>query len=145
MTAIRTTAYSLPGNLHSHVELVHPTIAFPSVKPMVSGSRFIPDSDAPSPKTKIYSASAGNSTWNSTIDIACNNEIGLKCLQQIYNLTDYEPSPNSGSRLGITGYLEQFANMQDLQTFFKEQRPDAANTTFDVISINGELPEHIPI
>ncbi|KAK7696297.1 hypothetical protein QCA50_000951 [Cerrena zonata] len=143
MTAIRTTAYTLPDDLHAHVEFVHPTIAFPSIKPMISGSRFIPDSDTPSAGIKIYSASAahGTSSWNGTINPACNNEIGLKCLQQIYNFTDYKPSPNSGSRIGITGYLEQFANTQDLQSFFTEQRPDAINTTFDVISVNGRHSE----
>lgn len=139
ITTIRTTAYSLPEKLHAHIELVHPTIAFPGIKPLISGARFIPDSGVPAAATKIYSASAGNKTFpgNSTIDPACSNEIGIKCLQQIYNFTTYEPSPTSGSRIGITGYLEQFANIQDLQTFMKAERSDAANATFDVLSVNG--------
>ena len=39
--------------------------------------------------------------------------------------------------MGITAYLEQFANIEDLQTFFADQRPDALNSTFKFVSVNG--------
>lgn len=106
---------------------------------MVTTSHFIPDHKvAPSSKNKVFGIASGNdASTNDSVGATCNNEIGLRCLQEIYNLTDYKASATSGSRIGITGYLEQFANVQDLQSFLSEQRPDALNTTFDVVSVNG--------
>lgn len=40
--------------------------------------------------------------------------------------------------IGITGYLDQFANMEDLQLFYADQRPDALNSSFKVVSVNGD-------
>lgn len=36
-------------------------------------------------------------------------------------------------------YLDQFASISDLQLFYADQVPAAINSTFNVISINGEL------
>ena len=44
---------------------------------------------------------------------------------------------NEGASLGGEGFLEQFANIQDLQTFYADQRPDALNSSFTTILING--------
>lgn len=49
------------------------------------------------------------------IDASCNKTITISCLQQLYNAVGYEPSANNGNSIGVTGYLEQFANIADLQ------------------------------
>ena len=135
-TAIRTTAYSLPGYLHDHVELVHPTIVFPSTKPMVTTSRFIADTDT-IPLSKSFLASSGRP--GSGVDPDCTNNITVSCLQQIYKIGSYKPSSTSGSRIGLTGYLEQFANKQDLRSFFAEQRPEAIDSSFKFVSVKGNV------
>lgn len=75
----------------------------------------------------------------------------------MYNAVGFTPSA-AGNSIGITGYLvragipsfwiknanpripqEQFANNQDLQSFFADQRPDALNSTFKFISVAGGL------
>jgi len=33
---------------------------------------------------------------------------------------------------------EQFANRDDLQTFYADQRPDAVGSTFNFFSVNGK-------
>ncbi|KAK7696300.1 hypothetical protein QCA50_000954 [Cerrena zonata] len=128
-TAVRTTAYSLPEELHVHVELVHPTIVFPGIRSMASSARLIPDIEV----------STTNSSSSGGVDPVCNNEITIKCLQQIYKFVDYRPSADSGSRIGLTGYLEMFANEQDLQSFYADQRHDALNSSFALVSVNGGL------
>ena len=73
------------------------------------------------------------------VDASCNKMITIKCLQQLYNAVGYEPLADGRNSIGITAYLEQYANIQDLQSFYREQRPDALNTTFKFLSVNGML------
>lgn len=71
-----------------------------------------------------------------TVDASCNTTITVKCLQQLYNAVGFTPSAKNNS-IGITGYLGQFANKQDLQTFYADQRPDALGSSFKFISVKG--------
>jgi tripeptidyl-peptidase-1 len=41
------------------------------------------------------------------------------------------------NKIGITGYLGQFANNADLQSFYEAERPDALNSTFQTVLVNG--------
>ncbi|KAF9470028.1 hypothetical protein BDN70DRAFT_940179 [Pholiota conissans] len=65
--------------------------------------------------------------------------ITLGCLAEIYNYTNFYPKVLGGdkNKIGITGYLDGFANFQDLQTFFADQLPQAVNSTFEVELVNG--------
>ncbi|KAF8969345.1 peptidase S8/S53 domain-containing protein [Flammula alnicola] len=134
---VRTTSYSLPTNLHDHVELVQPTTMFGRFKPEKSdifSATPIPDS--------LIQATKGGSPVNAasgvTVDPSCNSIITITCLQQLYNAVGFTPSAK-GNSVGITGYLEQFANQQDLQSFFADQRPDALNSSFKFVSVAGGL------
>lgn len=117
---VRTTSYSLPKYLHEHVEVVQPTTSFGRFKKQVSTLSIIEDAPLEA-------------------ESSCNKTITITCLQQLYNAVGYKPLADGGNRIGITAYLEQYANIQDLQSFYREQRPDALNTTFDYFSINGML------
>lgn len=88
--------------------------------------------NADTPPINIPTASGGQ------VDASCNRTITITCLQQLYNAVGFTPSGKNGNKIGITGYLEQFANIQDLQTFYAEQRPDALNSTFEFISVKGQ-------
>ena len=72
-----------------------------------------------------------------TVDASCNTTITIKCLQEMYSAVGYKPSSDRNT-IGITGYLEQYANMHDLQLFYADQRPDALNTSFKFVSVHGE-------
>jgi tripeptidyl-peptidase I len=54
------------------------------------------------------------------VDPNCNITITLSCLRQLYNAVGYRPLAGIGNSIGITGYLEQFANIEDLQSFYAE-------------------------
>jgi tripeptidyl-peptidase-1 len=83
-------------------------------------------------------ATVVNAASGVTVDASCNEVITITCLQQLYNAVGFTPSAK-GNSIGITGYLEQFANMQDLQSFFADQRPDALGSSFKFVSVNGGL------
>lgn len=74
---------------------------------------------------------------HAAIDPACSNTITLKCLQQLYNTEGYVPKAAEKNSIGVTGYLEQYANEVDLNLFYADQLPEAVNSTFKVISIKG--------
>jgi tripeptidyl-peptidase-1 len=132
---VRTTSYSLPNHLHSHVDLIQPTTMFARFKPEKSDIfKVVPLPEIENNEVaKIVDAASGV-----TVDASCNQVITITCLQQLYNAVGFTPSQADNS-IGITGYLEQFANKQDLQSFFKDQRPDAVNSTFKVVSVKGGL------
>lgn len=132
---VRTTAYSLPENLHGHIDVVQPTTHFSGTKALKSTLRFSknqhPFIDATAPPINVPSASGGQ------VDASCNETITITCLLQLYNAVGFTASATNGNQIGITGYLEQFANREDLQTFYSRQRPEAVGSSFKFVSING--------
>ena len=74
-----------------------------------------------------------------TVDLSCNETVTVKCLQQLYNAVGYVPKiPEKENRIGVTGFLEQYANIEDLNTFYSDQVPQAVGSSFEFISVNGE-------
>ena len=132
---VRTTSYSLPEHLHAHVELIQPTTMFGrfrSARSLISIIEDAPESDALKSHVKIVDAASGTS-----VDASCNQTITISCIQQLYNAVGYVPQATKVNKIGITGYLEQYANFADLKSFYKDQRPEAVNSTFKVELING--------
>ncbi|KAJ6616255.1 tripeptidyl peptidase A [Mycena sp. CBHHK59/15] len=68
---VRTTSYSLPTNLHEHIELIQPTTMFGTFKKLSPTPEFVP---------------------RVTVDASCNTTITITCLKQIYNAVGYTPS-----------------------------------------------------
>ncbi|KAI0737696.1 tripeptidyl peptidase A [Daedaleopsis nitida] len=137
---VRTTAYSLPEHLHDHVELVQPTTMFSRtrslrttfhINPETSEKKVSVASAEADPPISVPSAAGGH------VDASCNTTITLTCLKQLYNAVGFTPSTKHGNKIGITGYLEEFANIQDLQLFYADQLPAALNTNFTTALVNG--------
>ena len=100
---VRTLSYSLPRELDSHVDLVAPTTYFGNLRTMKSTSSL-------KPKTSAKSA-----TFTSPESpLFCNAAVTPKCLQSMYKTIDYIPKSKK-NKLGVAGYLDQFANYADLQ------------------------------
>jgi hypothetical protein len=55
----------------------------------------------------------------------------------MYNVSGYQPQATNKNKIGITGYLGQFANNADLQAFYKAELPAAVNSTFQTVLVNG--------
>lgn len=75
---------------------------------------------------------------SNAVDPSCNKTITIQCIQQLYNFVGVTANA-SGNSIGITGFLDQYANNQDLQSFYAEQRPDALNSTFKFVSVKGSI------
>ena len=133
---VRTMSYSLPEDLHEHVELIQPTTLFSRFRGMKTTFHFDQNgASSPAatntPAIRVPSASGGQ------VDASCNTTITVTCLKELYNAVGYTPLANTGNEIAATGYLDQFANLEDLQLFFQDQVPVAVNSSFALISING--------
>jgi tripeptidyl-peptidase I len=84
------------------------------------------------PAIDVPSASGGQ------VDASCNDTITITCLKELYNAVGYVPLANTGNQIAATGYLDQFANLEDLQLFYENQVPEAVNSSFTLVSVNGE-------
>ncbi|KAJ6592414.1 family S53 protease [Mycena capillaripes] len=134
-TSIRTLQYSIPVNLKGHIDFVHPTLSFP--RPMA----LMPTFDAISPKFAVIRDA------NPTRDLvpeSCNTAITPTCLQAIYNIPA-TPATQTSSKLGVSGFVFEWANSLDLSQFLTAFRPDMPNTTtFDLQTLDGGVNVQIP-
>lgn len=136
---IRTTSYSLPATLHSHITLIQPTTIFARNKLHRSHISIIEN---------VFDAASLESLASST---DCNATVTVDCLKELYNATGYTPSATNGNRIGVTGYANQSFNLGDLRTFYQEQRKDAVGSedNVEVVLVNGAfspslMPRHPP-
>ncbi|EGO27729.1 hypothetical protein SERLADRAFT_446956 [Serpula lacrymans var. lacrymans S7.9] len=138
---VRTTSYSLPEVLHEHIDLVQPTIMFSRFKALKSTLHYYGKEDVTltSPSGGTITGPAGNQ-----VDASCNNTITISCLRQLYNAVGYNSSATNGNKLGLTGYLEQYANIADLQMFFSLQNPAAYGSNFTLVDIHGGTNNQTP-
>ncbi|KAG6861868.1 hypothetical protein C0995_011165 [Termitomyces sp. Mi166 len=137
---VRTTSYSLPENLHEHIDVVQPTTMFGRFKRDRSTIVWLDEeAEETVQKAQSFATSITDPVSGSVVDPSCNTTITVNCLKQLYNAVGFTPKPASNNSIGITGYLEEFANKQDLQSFFADQRPDALNSSFRFLSVKGGL------
>ncbi|KAJ6616964.1 peptidase S8/S53 domain-containing protein [Mycena sp. CBHHK59/15] len=131
---LRTMEYSLPRELHSHVDVVTPTTYFGTMRSMRATSFLQPQiislSDSDSFAAEISPLA---------VPASCGTTVTPACLRAMYNTTAYVPQATSVNKLGVAGYLEEFANDADLQTFFRALRTDAVGGTFTHVQVNGGL------
>ncbi|KAI0653154.1 peptidase S8/S53 domain-containing protein [Cubamyces menziesii] len=137
---VRAMNYSLPSVLHEHVAVVAPTTYFGTMKSMKATS-FI-QKDRPTIETDADFAHLLTGPASlATVPTSCNSVITPACLRALYNTTSYAPAATDKNSLGIAGYLEEFANRADLQTFYKRFRTDAVGTSFTTVEVNGGLDD----
>lgn len=110
-TIIRTLSYSLPSILDDHIDLISPTTYFGTIQTMRTNSNLRPELIKPSEILDDLTVSLEGSLEPSS----CNLFVTPSCLRHLYNTIDYVPQSNGRSRLGVVGYLDQFANNADLQ------------------------------
>jgi tripeptidyl-peptidase-1 len=125
---VRSLRYSLPNILHSHVDLVTPTTYFGTMRSMKATSFLQPNIKAIESSIQV----------DDTVDAAsCAVRVTPSCLRALYNTASYTPQAAGKNSLGIAGYLNQYANYADLQTFFKMFRPDAVGGNFTTVAVNN--------
>ncbi|KAJ6451496.1 tripeptidyl peptidase A [Mycena vitilis] len=127
---IRTIAYSLPQHLHQHIELIQPTTMF--TRPQDMAPILYPEEDEPLGAIKPVTPST-----TPHVDPSCTATVTLSCIMQLYNTVGYKPRATKKNAIGVTGFLDQYANQQDLATFYSDQLPAAVNSTFGFVAFSG--------
>ncbi|KAL4879618.1 peptidase S8/S53 domain-containing protein [Aspergillus karnatakaensis] len=120
--AIRTLSYSVPRDLYPHIQLIQPTTRFGGPTTQFVRPAFEPVA----------------ATFNE-LTADCPSVITPDCLRELYGLYDTSAAPDPRNRLGISGYLEQYARYSDFDQFVHTYAPNRTETNFTVISINGGL------
>jgi len=103
---VRTLRYSLPQELHSHIDVIAPTTYFGTMKSMKATS-FL------QPEIKPQSLKEGASVDG--LPAQCGTIVTPACIRALYNTAGYTPTATSTNKLGVAGYLSQYANYADLQ------------------------------
>ncbi len=113
---------------------------FARFAPQMASLHYFPSSpDALKPLSTLLESVLGQEIppATSTVSPTCNSIITLECLQDLYGTKGYKPQAAGKNAIGITAYLDQFANLQDLKQFYAEQLPQAINTSFTFVSVDG--------
>lgn len=129
---VRAESYSLPKEVHGHVDVIQPTTMFGLFKPMGLTSHW----DEPISKKEVFGTA--QSSTGVTVDLSCNSTITPQCLQALYQI-DYKGTPGNGNKVGVTGYLEQYASKSDLDKFYSRFNPAATGSDFKFYSVSGGL------
>ena len=116
---LRTTSYSVPDDLADYIDLITPTTYFGKTTAQVPGRMHFPK--------KTVAPRQLNSS--------CATLITPACIKELYNVGDYKPDPNSGSRIAFGSFLNQSARTQDLSLF--EIANSIPQQGFSVQLING--------
>ncbi|KAF9269034.1 family S53 protease-like protein [Marasmius fiardii PR-910] len=122
---VRTLQYSVPQDLAQHIELVHPTTTF-----VRSLSRPVPKISFPAAPSNLTERANGAPS-------SCNSVVTPSCLQSLYGIPATRATQSS-NKLGVSGFIDQFANQADLRTFLVNLRPDLpSTTTFTLQTLDG--------
>lgn len=121
-TMIRTLSYSVPSTIQSRIILIQPTTRFGHFS----------QRSAPGPDTPTIA-----SPEDLTAD--CGFVVRPECLRNLYDVKNTSAKPDSRNRLGISGFLEQFARHSDFYDFMNELSPKESDANFSVVRINGGL------
>ena len=142
-TILRTTRYALPAALHQHVQTVAPTTYFGSPRALRRRSRLVQNgptlSNGDADRQNALAAAATALDANAPVPSDCSNTTTPTCLRQLYKTAKYVPRATQENKLGITGYLEEYASHSDLTKFMTLFRADAKAATFSVEKVNGGM------
>ncbi|KAF2426239.1 subtilisin-like protein [Tothia fuscella] len=145
-TLIRTPNWSIPANLHEHINAVQPTNSFFRTSPKRS-TWMAPPNMLKAPVLSEDQAAA-NAALAKTLAAAPNTDalkvcnatsVTTDCLRTLYNTKGYTPKIPARSKIGFCNYLEETTIMTDLDQFVSKYRSDAkgANIKFEIVN-NGE-------
>ncbi|PHH89503.1 hypothetical protein CDD83_5946 [Cordyceps sp. RAO-2017] len=121
---LRSREYSVPDSLAPMIHFVHPVANFVAPRPLRALSRL---------------GTSGRRAASKPSCFSCAAEVVPKCILRKYNISYTPPDGKSSIRLGVPGFLEQFANFEDTQKFLRRTRPNLTKTgyNFSVELANG--------
>lgn len=129
---LRTTKYTVPDSIADAISFIHPLANFMSAR---HKAQVMP---APSVAASKAAANPNNTAF-------CAGSVTPSCLAQLYNITYAPYDNNSPVIFGVAGFLEENANLQDLQQFLNTSAPNVAKTgrTITVELVNGGVNSQV--
>ncbi|ESZ96495.1 hypothetical protein SBOR_3117 [Sclerotinia borealis F-4128] len=121
---IRTLSYSVPQEISSHITMVQPTTRFGQMEAQ---------------RSQLFREDFAAAALPSLNTTACNVTTTPQCLRDLYNIGNYTAKANPESRLGVAGYLNQWAKYEALDAFLERYAPYATSQNFSYALINGGL------
>jgi tripeptidyl-peptidase-1 len=106
---VRTLSYSLPKELHDHIDVISPCTYFGTLRSMKVTSFLQPT---------LYNTSIvqdTSSVLEGALAPSCNTTITPACLRVLYNTSSYVPVSTNVNKLAVVGYDDEFASYADLQ------------------------------
>ncbi|KAF4626818.1 hypothetical protein G7Y89_g11340 [Cudoniella acicularis] len=128
----RTLAYNIPASLHDYIDIIAPTTKFSTPSPHMSTIV----KDYPAFDTKI-SASSPSDIHDGLDVVACNTTITPNCIKALYKFKHFRGSRRNGNEIALAGFLEEYAQHDDLATFLATYAPEANGSDFKTELING--------
>jgi tripeptidyl-peptidase I len=132
-TKVRTTSYTLPDAVESHIALVDPGVYFGTNK------AFRATPTVAEEKAPVAVRQAASSV---SVAASCQTSITPACLKQLYNIGNYTASPGCGSKLGFGSFLNQSALYADQAQFEKLNGIPPQN--FTTVLIAGGVDDQNP-
>ncbi|KAL8724597.1 MAG: hypothetical protein Q9181_006762, partial [Wetmoreana brouardii] len=129
---IRTLRYSVPQKLHQYIHMIQPTTRFGQVLPQRSTIYQHFEIGESKGSISRYPGGQLNATF-------CNTTITPQCLRDLYHIGDFRGTAKNGNKIGVCGYLEQYAKFNDFSAFTAQYAPYAARENFTYVLINGGL------
>ncbi|KAM0519582.1 hypothetical protein ACHAPE_003761 [Trichoderma viride] len=123
---LRTTKYTVPDSIADAISFIHPLANFMSAQHTAQ-------------VVSAPAVSASKAVQHAQEEAFCAGGVDPACLIQLYNIT-YSPENNiSPVIFGVAGFLEENANLQDLQQFLSTSAPEVAKAgrSINVELING--------
>jgi tripeptidyl-peptidase-1 len=128
---IRTTEVNLPQSIIEDVKMIHPTTRFSMMKEQSTTIHKSVDlTDSSEVNRLALDLDDGDSS--------CTHSITPKCLMKLYKIGGVTIYPEKAGRLGVGGFLDQFARFKDLAQFVQETAQWAGNATFTWEGVNGK-------
>lgn len=93
--AIRTLQYSIPRDLASHINVIHPTTSFDLAKPL-----------------SISVSYGKRSSESSILNSSCADTITPQCLQDLYDIPA-TPATQLSNRIAVPGMIEYWAQVSE--------------------------------
>ncbi|OAX84846.1 hypothetical protein ACJ72_00774 [Emergomyces africanus] len=121
---IRTLKYSAPSSIAPNVRMIQPTTMFARLQPQRSTI------------TKVGKLPI--KTFSDDVPQDCDpSYVVPSCLRELYGFSNYTIPPGNSDTLGVSGFLKQYAQYDDLESFLTSIDGRSIALNFSVHSING--------
>lgn len=127
--AIRTLQYSVPEKVAQYVQMIQPTTRFGQFKQQ--GSHIF--------RAEGSKLSQAELKKQATSLVSCGSSVTPACLKDLYKFGNYTTTPGNGNKLGIAGFLNEYAKFADMAQFLQQFAPkqDPVKNNFTYALING--------